>query len=70
MQNDFPVDKTNFLTLFPAATLVFPGVLFKQIDADDKDLNTVYSNPIHNGANIIFIHQNLLYIKLSNFPLT
>ena len=40
LQNYFPLDKTNFLTLFPAATTVFPGVLFKQIDADDKDLNT------------------------------
>ena len=62
MQNDFPVDKTNFLSLFPAATPVFPGVLFKQIDADDKDLNSVYSNPIHNGPKIILIYQKLKFM--------
>ena len=63
LQNDFFVDKTIFLTLFPAA------IPFKQIDADDKDLNTVYSNPIHNGANIVLIYQKLSYNKLLNFPL-
>ena len=70
LQNDFPVDKTNFLTLFPAATPVFPGVLFKQIDADDKDLNTVYSDPIHNEASIILIYHNLLCNRLLDFQLT